>query len=589
MSFNMALSRNSARGNELSGAYPNGDGPARVYGIELAWDLPTQYTDTSKYFPNTYKIEYGTSTGVYDTVVDMSTDDDPAMLSKQITGLNEGTTYYCVVKAVDSEGYESAVSSEVALVAAEIPPATDPTVYTEIRQADIPYTISTSGNYRIMENLDYDVNQGVGITIAADDVVLFARSEDNIVFTTCTTNDVSGVGFSGTCTNVEIYGFHITHNGHLTTSAYTHGPIHLDNLGHSVYNLDIHDMELTIGEPNQNMTGSSTAFGCITINSPGHIDGKIHDCVFNMRGSKSDSGTRGVSHSGGDASTRLVAYNNVVNCSDVSGTAMGYHRPFIGVHEVHNNTINVTDCSYTLFGVTGILDAEYSHNNTFNITNSNAIRAVIVENDRANAVHLYNTLNVISGNTANPDVDIRLNRVRFGANGTVIGFNTYNGNGEAKALGLLDLYGDEDADLTRETYLYNSTVTGSRNGLVNISEQAEDTYLWGNTADSTNRYGLYLRSRILGDNANGFYTDGDDVNGSTADVALVTDPSPTYPACENTHLAGLGAITIDHVNSSSSTIQETHYWLDGDAGLITHTQKNTGSKTPTAPANVRAA
>lgn len=586
MAFSTTLYRNANRSNRLDGNYPAGDAPALVYGIELAWDIPTQYTDTSRYFPKTYKIEYGTSTGVYDTTVDMSTDTDPAMLSKQITGLSNGTTYYAVVKAVDSEGYESAVSSEVAIAAAEIVPASDPTSFTEIGQADLPYTINSSGNYRITENLSYDVSQGSAITISADDVTLFAYESDNIVMTVGTTNDVIGIKTTGARDNINIHGFHITAGGNETTSTFSHGHVYFDNAGNSITDLTIRDMEFTVGKANTNMTGTQTAYGAVVFRAPTGtgVTGNIYDCTFNLKGTKAGSGVRGVSLESGGSAPNLVIHDNTFNCSDVTGSVTGYQRAIEGGQEAYGNTFNITNCSFSSFGVVGIRGPSYTHNNTFNVTNSGAVRCILDENDVAGNNHLYNSLNIISTTGSG---DVRLFRTRFGANDNVYGFNTASGNNQSLALSLMDIYGTQvEYGDTRNNYLYSNTASGMTYGLLHCQEQAENTYCWSNTADSTNTYGLELRATSSGDNANGMYFNGDDINGSTSDVKLTTGGA--YSACDATHFAGLGAISISN-NDPVNTVAETNYWVDGDAGLTTHTQKNTGSKTPNAPSNVRAA
>lgn len=563
--------------------YPNGDKPQGQ--VELAWDRPDQYTNADKLMPKTFVISYGTSQGgPYTNEIDMSNDNDPGMLQRVIDNLSAGTTYYFVMQTVDSEGFVSAQSSELSLVATVPSTTSDPETFTEIRQADLPYTINSSGNYRIMENLSYDGT--AGITLAANDVVLFAASNDNITYTVSNSQSTNGIQITGQRSNFECYGFTIKEGGHLHTSGTSHGHIFFDNLGNAVTGLDIHHMTLEAGLANIDYTSSSTGYGCISFLSPvgSGVQGSIRDCTFILKGSKTQSGIRGVFVEDNDPDTNLKVYNCTFNISDMPSTPNGYIRGIMGVQEAYGNTFNVQNIDVTQNGVVGIYQTEYTHNNTFNVINACATRCILQENDYVDSVHLYNDLNIISTTGSG---GVRLYRCRFGANGSIFGFSTASGGGAANALALLDIYGTQvQYGDTRDTYVYHNTVDGMQNGLINVAEQVENTYVWSNTADNTNVYGVFLRSISSGENANGLYFDGDSIEGATADIRLLT--SGAFPAVENTHFSGLGALNISN-NDPVNTIAETHYWVDGNAGLVTHNKRNTGARIPNAPINLRAA
>ena len=77
--------------------------------VSLRWDAPTTNMDAT---PLTdlvgFKIYYGTTTGVYGTVVDVG-----YALCKVIDGLSAGMTYYFAATAYDTSANESGYSNEV--------------------------------------------------------------------------------------------------------------------------------------------------------------------------------------------------------------------------------------------------------------------------------------------------------------------------------------------------------------------------------------------------------------------------------------------------------------------------------------------
>jgi hypothetical protein len=72
-----------------------------------------------------YKIHYGTTSGVYQNVVDIkNTAPDPSdgRIHGTVTGLTDGTKYYFVCTAYDNQGNESAYSREVVFGGTDVAP-----------------------------------------------------------------------------------------------------------------------------------------------------------------------------------------------------------------------------------------------------------------------------------------------------------------------------------------------------------------------------------------------------------------------------------------------------------------------------------
>lgn len=88
-----------------------GDGGGSGGGTEnatLSWDAPTTNTDGTDLTDLAgYKIHYGTSPGIYDSVIDVA-----KVTTYTVTELSPAT-YYFVVTAYDEGGNESDYSNEV--------------------------------------------------------------------------------------------------------------------------------------------------------------------------------------------------------------------------------------------------------------------------------------------------------------------------------------------------------------------------------------------------------------------------------------------------------------------------------------------
>jgi hypothetical protein len=81
-------------------------------GIEIAWDLPIEYSDNSPlYFSDIdgFRIYFGTEPKRYNNVISIS---DPAMTSCSLP-VNTSDTYYITMTIVTKDGLESDYSNEI--------------------------------------------------------------------------------------------------------------------------------------------------------------------------------------------------------------------------------------------------------------------------------------------------------------------------------------------------------------------------------------------------------------------------------------------------------------------------------------------
>ncbi len=177
----------------------------------VSWQRPRTNDDGSPLHDlRTHRVYYGTASGVYANIVDLFADTPyPGMLEYTLTGLQQGTTYYVAVSAVDADGHESALSSEVSAVASAAVAATEPAWDTVITA--LPFTISSAGNYRLASSLV--AASGGGVAVNVSDVRLYGGNgfygdaANGVTLTYSESAPGNGVVLAPGIANVEVYGF----------------------------------------------------------------------------------------------------------------------------------------------------------------------------------------------------------------------------------------------------------------------------------------------------------------------------------------------------------------------------------------------
>ena len=96
------------------GDYVDGQGSAPVNMLGVNWTAPFEREDVTALSPAEiagYRLYYGTSSGDYQYQIEVN---DGSADQAQVSDIPAGT-YYVVVSAVDTDGRESAYSSEVVI------------------------------------------------------------------------------------------------------------------------------------------------------------------------------------------------------------------------------------------------------------------------------------------------------------------------------------------------------------------------------------------------------------------------------------------------------------------------------------------
>jgi len=91
--------------------------------MDVAWTSPTTRTDGTALLPTdiaTFRVYYGTATGVYGSQVDVN---DGTAVSTSI-GLLPGGTYFVVMSVIDTLGQESIMATEATITLGTAPPKT---------------------------------------------------------------------------------------------------------------------------------------------------------------------------------------------------------------------------------------------------------------------------------------------------------------------------------------------------------------------------------------------------------------------------------------------------------------------------------
>src|SRR5262245_34197329 len=85
----------------------------RAVGVHLAWDAPTTAAGTAPPELAGYKLYYGWTSQLYESVIDVGN-----RTTYEVSGLRAGQQYYFSVVAYDYSQNESPVSTEVSMIAA---------------------------------------------------------------------------------------------------------------------------------------------------------------------------------------------------------------------------------------------------------------------------------------------------------------------------------------------------------------------------------------------------------------------------------------------------------------------------------------
>lgn len=486
----------------LAGGSVGGGSPPVTAGeaqFNVSWNLPTQYTDGTRLRPNTYRVDYGTvSGGPYPNSADMSLDTDPAMLVKTITGVQDGTTYYGVVRTVDFRGNLSGNSSEFSVTAA-IPdpslPAADFTIST------LPYTITQAGNYRIAAG-SYTVPSGTAIVLSPNisgSVKIYADNDVDITWATTGIGQViapSSTFTNGSFSDVEVFGFSATHGGWATMGVTGSGDTvsFFSNKRSSGpwSNIHFRDLDIVMGGENFDSSSAWFAFYCRDMNSSSDmLFTRVNATLYgrNARLFENDSTSfNNFTWNGG--TVRFGKYNASLggylrlNVGAESGGSQGFG-------EVYGAKFYVEDAFNS--GSGGVLtgfggENTYVHGCKFYVVNSHSVRWFILDGssnlaDNTRSVLLYCDFEN-SGTSADGDPAARAVRVRVPSgttpnqsDGLIMGFCTArstatNGDGICVHLG-----GDLNQGAV-SCILYDNDIEGYQNA-IQFEGQAHDIEIHG--------------------------------------------------------------------------------------------------------------
>ncbi len=136
--------------------------PALAAQATLTWSAPTTYTDgTPVTSLSGYMIHTGTASGNYSQSINVGN-----VASYTLTGLNDASTYYFALMAVDSKGVSSRFSNELSFTTPTPSPSL-PT-YTLTASAGTGGSISPTGSLAISQGLSqsYSITPAIGYNIA---------------------------------------------------------------------------------------------------------------------------------------------------------------------------------------------------------------------------------------------------------------------------------------------------------------------------------------------------------------------------------------------------------------------------------------
>ena len=131
----------------------------------LTWNAPTTNIDGTPitYFSGDYRIYYGTATGNYSQLTNLNNSN--SVVTKEISNLTDGQSYYFVVTAINTMGNESGYSNEVTKTALSV----TPTTYTITASAGTNGTISPAGTTTVSSGAGqaYTITPNTGYHVAS--------------------------------------------------------------------------------------------------------------------------------------------------------------------------------------------------------------------------------------------------------------------------------------------------------------------------------------------------------------------------------------------------------------------------------------
>ncbi len=563
--------------------------------VTVSWDRPTQYTDNSLLYLKTFKVKYGAADGgPYNTVIDMADDTDPGMLSRAITGLNIGQTYYGVVTTIDSEGNESANSSQWSAAAAAPIAFTNPSHDYTIAQTDIPKTITAGGVYKITENLS--ANSGVVIdidlTTPTDDVTIFSTENHKITYASTGVGNAirisEGSSSSGDPTGLTFHGFEIVYGGYSYGAGENIHGIWFNHAytGGDHFDWDIHDITATIGLSNQN---NSTAPYWISAIQMGNVTGGIYNNTVTVKG-----GGSGLVNLNNDFGTvaGLDVYNNdfTQQDSNMNQDARGLFEP---KGEIYGNTFTCINHDGER-GCTPISNpiGAYIHGNTFTDSGSATGRHIVIENTNSDNVVLHNTWSITDSEASGSPWLLRIRALNPGTKpiNNLIGFNTITSGVLAHGGSAGFSYGgDESGQIPTDNATYYNDFSGYQGGaaLLLFDKWGPDNISWGNDYRGES-YGVWARGYDQEQNDEKFR--GDTIHGRSGnDVYFECYDTP--PCCNVINIDFCDSYDKDSNALSFTTASDCTEGVDYDDHGATSPDTNCfalPSGTPKAPTNVSA-
>lgn len=287
----------------------------------------------------------------------------------------------------------------------------------DIGQADIPYTISSSGTYEITEDITYS-GASPAITVSAANAIIRGKGGVSRAITVSGNDAIySGNNYAG----LEVYDLTIAMNG-------AYDCIHLTN-GTGSKSVTIHDVDMNIS------LNSGEANGIWFDGGSATLTGSIYNCEITFSGK----------YSGTNRSSGIVG----------TGPSSSSNSRF----EIHSNVITIT--GHQTNGIRFYGGNYYIIRNNTVTANSSSdnVKGIQIDGGASFCKIHSNSINIRSNDTTANSYGLR---VRFGASSNEIYSNTVNvadSTGSYAAYGI-SLGGDEGTECNGNL-IHNNTITGA--------------------------------------------------------------------------------------------------------------------------------